>query len=293
MKDSVYLQLSTLLFAEKELKGTIYQQQDGAILEGQILKDAVSRYWSLLPHNIQETYEYDLLNNASNSKVTKFAKDINRSLNGLKDNSLDALVSNFEKVELPNHANQQYPFLSTDFGKILTSTCPLKGKERYFAGNIQTQLAGFSSNRADTAKLFEVTAYLINGLVTNKFGHSRTTDNSLLNDLGQIRDENLVIEVAKFADQNLDILSTQDPKTLKFIGTSLKNAYKNITDTKGLSQAFADINIQHQINLHEAQKRANTLVSRLTGPFNRASDDADLLKLDNKLKSPQNKARTI
>lgn len=270
MKDQVFEKFMLLLNEEKKLKSSSYTKSDGSEITTQELESAVKDYWKLLEPEVQTKYEEQLFDLKNTSKVKKFINDVNRSLNGIKIGSIDKQLKHFSDIELPNHSNKSFIFLEEEFGNILRKSTPNMSGQNAFIGNIQTQLAGIDSTNTDEEKikLFEATSNLIAGLITNKLGHSRTTDNSMVNQHGQIKDANLVAEVAKYAITHLDKLEKLDSKTQKFIGAALKQAYKTRLE-KGISESFESINIPDEAQRFEAQRRTNEsgIVGSLTGLF--------------------------
>lgn len=270
MEDQVFKSFMLLLNKEKNLKSTIYTKADNSEITPQELETAVKNYWKLLEPEVQKEYEEQLSSANSSSKVNKFVNDVNRSLNGVKTSSIDKQLEHFANIELPNHSKQSYIFLEPGFEHALKASMPNMSENRAFIGNTQTQLAGIASNKAEDEKtqLFQVTSNLIAGLITNKSGHSRTTDKTMMSEHGQILDASLVVEVAKYAIENFETLKTLNPKAQKFIGGELKQAYKTKLD-KGISEAFSSINIPDKAQKFEAQKQANEagIMSTLTGLF--------------------------
>ena len=290
MQDQFFENFMLLLDEEKKLKSSSYTKSDGSEISTQELSTTVKNYWGLLEPEIQKDYEDQLSNINSSSKVKKFINDVNRSINGVKTSSIEKQLENFSKIELPNHSNKSFIFLEPEFSNILRTSTPNMSKQNAFIGNIQTQLAGIDSTIKDNEKtqLFEVTSNLIAGLITTKSGHSRSTDNSMVNQHGQIKDAELVAEVAKYAIKNIDPLKELDPKTQKFIGGALKQAYKTKLENT-ISGSLGSVNISDEVQRFEIQKHVNKsrIISSLTGIFSPSRTRANSEVLTNS--TPNNK----
>ncbi len=305
MNDEAVRVFIDLLEQEKQLKSSSYTKKDGAEIQGKELETTIKKYFYLLEPDVQRSYEQDLIDGKS-SDVNKFIKNVNRSLNGVKTSSVEEQLENFKNVELATYSKRTSIFLEEGFARTL-ELANREMKEKLndhigpFVGNITTQLNGVTPDRegAEKEALFNVTAYLISGLVTNKQGHSRTVDNTMTNRFGQIPDEKLVSEVAKYADSHLSELSSLDVKVLKFIGSALKESYNSLPEGKkskeDIARAFNDVDVESQKQVFQVQRQARGVLGGLSGVFRgRSASDPALLKIDNKTQTKNDrKVKTI
>lgn len=253
----------------------------GATFTKDQLKEIIPQYWELLDESTQQEYEQDLLasknNENSPNSIGKFASDVNRSIRGIGEKfTLQDRLDNFTAIELFNHnkkAEAQTIYLDPKFSIMLEKINPVAKEKngRSFISDVVTKLVEVKSERPDIDKddLFKVSANLISGSSTNKYGHTRSPDLEIINKNGQIY-HNLLIATALYADKNLEKLNGLNSKTQKFIGGALKEAYKALpkdSSAEDISKAFNQVDINEQIILKAQREADKSIISKLTNLF--------------------------
>ena len=195
------------------------------------MNDFIQKCWNTVP----EATKF------GEKKFKKLAFDINRALSTFKNP--EEAIENFKSLNQSESSDKPALFTDHQFLERLKNTHSVLA-EGSVSPNIQMYLSTSildNVNEEEKDKLYEITANIIVGVITNK-GLSRSIDSEIVGDHNKI-DSGLIASVANYVNHNFSKLKAYDNKILRFIGGYLKEEYKDLSDK----------------NIYEIQKKFNSV----------------------------------
>jgi len=222
------------------------------------IRDFIQDCFALIPERNQQEYAAILLSTEPNPKTEKLAFDINRSLAAFDSNQLEDAKENFRSLNLSNSSEAKSLFDSDNFTQTLQRSHQVFNLGKYDYEKLSTQtrtsLSTFLTKIApeEAQQLFDVTANVLIGINTKKNTlHQRSEDQEFTRDEeGRLKIKAVLVSaIAQYIEQNFDKLKEADSKTIRRLGTSLKQDYKDaMSSSKNVSYNLNNQEILKQFN---------------------------------------------